>query len=238
MDIYVKTCKRASIFLTSFLAALGILGAVFCFGFGLWNKSVSSEITNIQETIDKKDFNSAEKMLAVVSALPSGKINREKILEQKGIIAAHKGEVDVAIEYFRKIESFSEIGEYYNELSQITNYPPERIRSVRAGELRITNFLKNKFSADNRTQLPVINLIDDHNKIIDSQVKSAYRELLLSQILIDLNEPYLAIYALNQGIKKDPDYRDLYVLLMAIEESLGNDVEWIKEKIGEIDPDY
>jgi len=214
--------------LVVFMAIITICLGVFCYVQKLWIKSVENKLTYSYQLIGNRDFSQASAELAFVSIFPSNKKNQQNIYEQKAIIAAHNGDVDLAVEYFDKTKVISRIGKYYfglvNEIKEFKGW--ETNKNI------IFSMIKGQGSED------ILAVIAEYQNLNAYQSKSVYRELLLAQILFEMGELKMAKYTLSQSIKKDPEYRDAYVLMLSVKKSLGEDAEEIKYKIRELDPNY
>lgn len=226
-----KTYRIISLLLIVFFAIFGLLAGIFCCAHKLWIKSARVVLSDNYLLLEGGEFDKAAAGLALADVFFSDSQNQNKINEQKAIIAARNGEADLALLFFNKAGDLSELGNFYHELVEILE-----IRNWKLDANIFNNSQKSNLSPMSNFEF----LISQYNNLDNYQLGSPYRELVLSQILIELDELRLAKYALNKAVKKDPDYRDAHILLKDLYNFWGDSEESQKEAeiIRKLDPDY
>jgi len=208
--------RKISISLIAVLVLLSISGYVFSCAHGWLVNTVNSRIDDVVQLVEYGQIQQGASLIKVLEFMPTGKINTEKINLQKAIIESKLGNANNADTYFQQVGNDvimkSETGRYYQHLIELVN---------------------NLDTDVNWTLLPDSFIAEHYNDLSIEQRQTAYRELVLAQILLNISESNLAVFTLEQAIKKAPDYRDAYVLLHSITRD-----EMLLEEIRKIDPEY
>ncbi len=212
-----KLYRKISIALIGLLFLLGISGYVFYRAHGWLKNAVAKRIEDVAWLVKYNKIDQALSLMETLEFIPTGKNNTEKINLQKAIIQSKLGNIESANKYFQQINedivSGSKDGVYYQYLIKL-----------------IDNAETN---ADRNLLLGYSFIIEQYNNLSKEQRQTAYRELVLAQLLLEISEKNLAVASLKQAIKKSPNYRDAYVLLFNVTRD-----EKILDKIKNIDPQY
>ena len=209
--------RKISIILITVMFLLGTSGYIFYYAHGWLANVVTDKIDDVVLLVEYGKIEQAGSLIETLDFIPTSKINAEKINLQKAIIQSKLGNVVSANEYFQEVSDAiimeSKTGRYYQHIIQLVKNPDIDVSR---------NLIVDRSG-----------FIESYNNLTLEQRRTAYRELILAQVLIDISEKNLAVFTLKQAIKKSPNYRDLYVLLYSITGDEG-----LLNKINIIDPGY
>jgi len=198
------------------LFLLSVSGYSFLYAHEWLTDTVADRIDDVAWLVEYNKIEQASSLVETLEFISTGKSNAGKINLQKAIIQSKLGNIENADKYFQQVSDAviikSETEKYYQHLVELINNP----------EINVNwSLLSGSF------------IVEHYNDLSIDQRQTAYRELILAQILIGESEKNLAVFTLKQAIKKSPNYRDAYVLLFSI---TGD--ERLLEEIERIDPGY
>ncbi len=213
-----KLYRKISICLVGVLFLLSTSGYIFYYAHGWLANVVTDKIDDVVLLVEYGKIEQAGSLIETLDFIPTSKINAEKINLQKAIIQSKIGKAKSANEFFKQsgiMIDQSEIGQYYQYLIELILNSDKEFNQEFL--MYYSGYSKEGF----------------YENLTKEQKKTAYRELILAQVLIDISEKNLAVFTLKQAIKKSPDYRDAYILLFSITGDEG-----LLNKINIIDPGY